>query len=145
MRKNFLSLVLILALLGCGGGSPEKYMAEGEAYFDKKEYDKAMQCYEKAIKIQPSAAAYNLMGMAYRGKMQKVHEELQAKEITAFQKALDLDPKYWLALFNLGATYYFMGEKSKAAPLFKKALALNPDHPEKEMVERMIAEGEAEK
>jgi tetratricopeptide (TPR) repeat protein len=131
-------------LLGCGGSSPEKYLAEGESHFDKKEYDKAIQCYEKAIKVQPSAAAYNLLGMAYRGKSQQVRQELQAQEITAFQKALDLDPKYWLSLFNLGATYYFMGEKAKAAPLFKKALALNPDHPEKEVVKKMIAEGEAE-
>ncbi len=55
---------------------------------------------------------------------------------------MELDPKYWVAMINLGATYYFRGEKAKAAPWFKKALALNPDHPEKAQIEKMIAEGE---
>jgi Tfp pilus assembly protein PilF len=46
-------------------------------------------------------------------------------------------------MINLGVTYYGQGEKAKAAPLFKKALALNPQHPEKAEFEKMIAEGES--
>jgi hypothetical protein len=33
-----------------------------------------------------------------------------------------------------------MGEKAKAAPLFKKALEINPNHPEKSKILQMIAE-----
>jgi tetratricopeptide (TPR) repeat protein len=122
-------------------------MEEGVAHFDKNEYDQAIKCYEKVIKLEPrSAAAYNLLGMAYRMKFAQLRDpQMQAQEIAAFQKAVELDPNYWVALFNLGATYYFSGEKAKAAPLFKKALALHPDHPEKAQVEKMIAEGEAPK
>jgi Tfp pilus assembly protein PilF len=47
-----------------------------------------------------------------------------------------------VALINLGATYYHQGQKAKAAPLFKKALALNPEHPEKAQLENMIQEGD---
>ena len=90
-----------------------------------------------------SAGAYNMLGMAYRFKFQKTGKpELQENEIDAFQKALEIDPKYWVAMINLGTTYYSRGEKSKAAPWFKKALALNPSHPEKAQLEKMIGEGE---
>jgi len=86
--------------------------------------------------------AYNLLGMAYRMKFLQLHNpELRAQEIAAFQKAIDLDPGYWVALINLGATYFYQGDKAKAAPLFKKALALNPNHPEKAQIEKMMAEG----
>lgn len=56
---------------------------------------------------------------------------------------MEIDPKFWVALINLGVTYYGQGEKAKAAALFKKALALNPQHPEKTQFEKMIAAGEA--
>jgi tetratricopeptide (TPR) repeat protein len=69
-------------------------------------------------------------------------QDLKNQEIAAFKKALEIDPNYWVALINLGATYYYLGEKAKAAPLFKKALSLNPNHPEKAELEKMIQEDE---
>jgi len=141
---NIVFLLLLLALLGCGGGTAEQFAQEGVAHFQKQEYDQAIASYEKALKLEPKAAAvYNLLGMAYRMKYHQLGKpELRQKEIEAFEKAIDLDPRSWVAPFNLGATYYFMGEKAKAAPLFRKALELNPEHPEKTQVEKMIAEGE---
>ncbi len=142
---NVVTMLLLLALLGCGGGdTAEKFAQEGVAHFQKKEYDQAIASYEKALKLEPRAAAvYNLLGMAYRMKYNQLGKpEMRQKEIEAFQKAIDIDPKLWVALINLGATYYYMGEKAKAAPLFKKALEINPDHPEKAQLEKMIAEGE---
>jgi Tfp pilus assembly protein PilF len=38
-----------------------------------------------------------------------------------------------------------MGEKAKAAALFKQALAVNPNNPEKVELEKMIVEGEGKK
>jgi tetratricopeptide (TPR) repeat protein len=81
--------------------------------------------------------------MAYRFKYNQVrNQELKQQEIAAFKKPVDIDPNYWVALINLGATYYYQGEKSKAAPLFQKALTLNPNHPDKAQLEKMIQEGE---
>ena len=60
----------------------------------------------------------------------------------AFKKAVEVDPKFWVAMINLGTTYYALGDKAKAAPWFKKALELNPAHPEKPQLEKMIAAGE---
>ena len=44
-------------------------------------------------------------------------------------------------MVNLGTTYYSRGDKAKAIPWLKKALALNPNHPEKAQMEKMIAAG----
>ena len=144
MFRAFLGIMALMVLLGCGGDGAEKYMQDGFVHFQKQEYDQAIASYQQAIKLEPrSAAAYNMLGMAYRFKFQQLRSpETKAQEIAAFEKAVEMDPKYWVALINLAYTYYFEGEKAKAAPLFKKALALNPDHPEKVQIEKMMGEVE---
>jgi tetratricopeptide (TPR) repeat protein len=141
-----LALVLLFPalILGCGGESADKYAQEGVAYFQQQKYDEAIASYQKAINLDPKAAGvYNLLGMAYRFKYNQLgNPEFREKEITAFRRALEVDPNFWVAMINLGATYYYMGEKAKAAPLFKKALELNPTHPEKAEIEKLIVEGE---
>lgn len=145
MLRSILIMMALFAFLGCSGDSAEKYVQQGFIHFQQQEYDLAIQNYEKAVALQPkSAAVYNMIGMAYRFKYnQMANPDFKQKEIAAFQKAIEIDPKYWVAMINLGATYYYQGDKAKAAPLFKQALALNPDHPEKPQLEKMIAAGEA--
>lgn len=147
MYKFILGLVVLLVLTSCSGGgeTAEKYMQAGFRHFQNQEYDQAIANFQKAVELEPKAAgAYNMLGMAYRFKANQLGlPDLRAKEIAAFQKALEADPKNWAAMINLGATYYHQGEKAKAAPLFKKALDLNPQHPEKKQLEEMIAAGEA--
>ena len=147
MLRAILATMVLVALIGCGGDSAEKYLEQGVAHFQKQEYDLAIQSYEKALKLEPkSAAAYNLLGMAYRFKYNQLgNPDFKQKEIAAFQKAIDIDPRNWGAMINLGATYYYMGEKAKAAALFKQALNVNPDHPEKAELEKMISAGEGRK
>lgn len=146
MHKFILGIVVLVVLASCGGGeSPEKYMQAGFIHFQKQEYDQAIAAFQKAVQLEPrAAAAYNMLGMAYRFQANRLGvPELRAKEIAAFQKAVEVDPNNWVAMINLGVTYYHQGEKGKAAPLFRKALTLNPGHPEKAQFEKMIAAGEA--
>jgi tetratricopeptide (TPR) repeat protein len=154
--KRYASILLLVSLIlfmGCGSPGEktpssaqqaQAWLETGLAQFQKQDYDAALASFTKALEMEPkSAVAYNMLGMAYRFKYNQVrNQELKDKEIAAFQKAIEVDPNYWVALINLGATYYFSGEKAKAAPLFKKALELNPQHPEKEQIEKLIAEGE---
>jgi len=144
MRRLWLAMILLAVLAGCGGDSgAEKYLQEGFVNFQQHNYDQAIASYEKAIKLAPkAAAAYNMLGMAYRFKYNQLRNpELKEKEIAAFKQAIEVDPKFWVAMINLGATYYYAGEKEKAAPWLKKALELNPEHPEKAQLEEMIAAG----
>ena len=145
MFRPILATMLLAALLGCSGDNAEKYIQEGFANFQQQKYDAAIASYEKAIKAEPRAAtAYNMMGMAYRFKFNQLGvPEFRQKEMAAFQKAVEIDPKNWVAMINLATDYYADGHKDKAAPLFKKALELNPNHPEKAEIQKLIAAGEA--
>ena len=154
--KRLLSVLMVLSLFlsqGCGvsgekpaspGKQAQEWLEKGMAQFQSRDYDAAIASFNKAVELEPkSAVAHNMMGMAYRFKYNQVRsQELKNQEIAAFQKAVEVDPNYWVALINLGATYYYLGQKTKAAPLFKKALELNPQHPEKEEIEKLIAEAE---
>ncbi len=143
MWRLILVVILLPALLGCGSEQSEKYLQAGFAYFQQHDYDKAIENYEKAIALgTKSPGTYNMLGMSYRFKFQQTGKpELQQNEIDAFQKAANLDPKNWVAMVNLGTTYYSRGEKAQAAVWFKKALALNPNNQERAQIEKMIAEG----
>ena len=147
MYKFILGLVVLVILTSCGGGgeTAEKHMQAGFIHFQKQEYDQAIANFQRAAELEPkAAAAYNMLGMAYRLKANQLGiPELRAKETAAFQKALEADPKFWVAMINLGVTHYHQGDKAKAAPLLKQALALNPQHPEKAEIEQMIAASEA--
>ena len=145
MFRPILATMLLAALLGCSGDNAEKYIQEGFANFQQQQYDAAIASYEKAIKAEPRAAtAYNMMGMAYRFKFNQMGvPEFRQKEMAAFQKAIEIDPKNWVAMINLATDYYADGHKDKAAPLFKKALELNPNHPEKAEIQKLIAAGES--
>lgn len=137
--------VLLAVLAGCGNNSAEKYMQAGFVSFRQQRYGEAIANYEKAIQLQPqSAAAYNMIGMTYRFKYYQLGApELRQKELAAFEKAVEIDPKNWLVLINLATTYYALGQRAKAAPLYKKALELNPNYPEKLFLQKLIEEGEA--
>jgi len=165
MRKVCLGLlcsVIVLMFLAFGPLTTkcqaqtqmQKLLDQAASQIKQQQYDQAIATLNQALKEEPkSATVYNLLGMAYRFKYNQVrNQELKQQEIAAFKKAIqqeiaafkkaiEIDPNYWVALINLGATYYYQGEKAKAAPLFKKALALNPQHPEKAQLEKMIQEG----
>jgi tetratricopeptide (TPR) repeat protein len=152
MRKMLVwsAALFLLLVFGLGPGEgqaqnqAQKLMEQGTGQMEKQQFDQAIATFKRALQEEPkSAVIYNLLGMAYRFKYNQVrNQELKRQEIAAFEKAIDIDPNYWVALINLGATYYNMGEKAKAAPLFKKALTLNPNHPEKAQLEKIIKEGE---
>jgi tetratricopeptide (TPR) repeat protein len=144
MFRLIFTFLLLAAILSCGGDSADKYVQEGFVHFQQQKYDEAIANYEKAIKLEPrAAAAYNMLGMAYRFKYNQLGvPEFRQKEMAAFQKAIEIDPKNWVAMINLATTYQADGQKAKAAALFKKALELNPDHPEKAALQKLIAAGE---
>jgi tetratricopeptide (TPR) repeat protein len=128
------------------GKQTQILMEQGTEHFQKQEFDLAIGCFQKAVKLEPnSAVAYNMLGMAYRFKYNQTHNpNLQKQEIAAFQKAIEVNPDYWVALINLGSTYYYKGDKAKAAPLFRRALDLCPNHPERAELTRMILEGQSQ-
>jgi len=150
--RNILVLSLAMLMLLAFAFTPatsappkslHKFLDQAAGQMKKQQYDQAIATLNQAIEQGPeSATVYNLLGMAYRFKYNQVrNQELKQQEIAAFKKAIEIDPDYWVALINLGTTYYYQGEKAKAAPLLQKALELHPKHPEKAQLEKMIQEG----
>ncbi len=142
--KRFIYIITILfLLLSCSEKKTNTVLfKEGEELFNQQKYDEAIAKYVEGIELSPnSAVGYNLIGMANRFKYNAEGvPSLREKEIDAFGKAIECDSTFWVAYINLGATYFYSGRKKEAIPLFEKALELNPLHPEKTEIEKMIEE-----
>jgi tetratricopeptide (TPR) repeat protein len=120
------------------------YFEEGAKLLEQGEIDKAIASYTQGLNIEPrSEVGHNLLGMAYRFKFNATHDpQYRELEIESFENALEINPDYVFALVNLGATYYYSGRKEKAAELFTRALEVYPEHPEAEMLKKMIEEAQ---
>lgn len=143
-------LALLIILAACAGWqgmkSASEYLEEGAALISKGKYDEAIKKYQKGLRLEPrSAVGYNYLGVAYGYKYEQLRSlDWREKEIEAFRKAIELDPNFFRPYFNLGITYHNMGKPKEAAKYFKKCLEIYPEHPKRELIEKMILEGEGE-
>ena len=98
------------------------YIREGNACFNNKEYEKALEAYKRAAGINSSqAGAYLGCGNAH----QRMGEYEKALE--AYAKALELDPEYVYAYNGRGNAYKALGEYEKAMSDYDRALELDPE------------------
>ena len=98
--------------------------ALGESYFMAGKVDKAIDQFNKLLKIENSARSYSLLGLSYRnlGRFD------EAKKY--FEEGIRLDPHNTLCLFNLGFIAERQGDAAEAENYFQKALRFNPDFPD---------------
>ena len=98
-----------------------KVFNSGFAYLNKKEYDKAISDFTKAIEIDPNYPfAYANRGLAY------TYRKDLTRAILDYNKAIELEPK--LAVYtNRGCAYANQGNISQAISDFTKAIELNPN------------------
>ncbi len=82
---------------------------------------KAIEKLERGAAMSRNAHVYSLMGMVL-GKQQKSKEAL-----AALDTAMQLDPNFQPTYVYRGAVYASSGEFDKAAPEYRRALALKPD------------------
>jgi tetratricopeptide (TPR) repeat protein len=86
------------------------------------ESDKAIDLYQRALKIDPDfvLARYDL-AVAYRGL-----GEVE-KAITEYEKVLKINPRFPEALSNLGGQYFRQGNVDKAVTHFRRAIEVYPN------------------
>lgn len=94
----------------------------GESYHKTKNYEKALDNYQRAIAANPAEASYlNNVGNIY-ADMGK-----SAEAAAAFQKAAEVDPARASSYYyNYGAVMYNTGKMDEAVGAFQKAVAINP-------------------
>jgi tetratricopeptide (TPR) repeat protein len=129
----------------------------GLAFERKGDFRQAQNCYEQAIRFQPSwfpLAHYNLAGIYLRrGELERALSECEAairadskfaraylrkgvilaqqkrfrEAIVEFQKALQFEPELAMAYNNLGLAYQSLGNLNEAKAAFQKAIEIDTD------------------
>jgi tetratricopeptide (TPR) repeat protein len=95
----------------------------GVAWYERGDYEKAVEFSQKAIRLNPGyAAPLNNLGVAY-AKQGKFTVALEC-----YEKATCLEPHYATAFYNIGVTFYKLGDQDKAVEYFKKAFVQDPKH-----------------
>jgi tetratricopeptide (TPR) repeat protein len=102
-------MVVCLFLTGCRDKPASHYYHRGSDYMIEEEYDQAILCFDKAIKINPrSYMAYFGRGNAYfeKGKFDLA--------ISDYTKGIEIAPGHYLLHNNRSVAYYHKGEYDKA-------------------------------
>jgi general secretion pathway protein D len=105
--KRLVAVIGVATLLGpmmpleARNRKGDRYLAEGRKHEDKKEWDAALECYEKALATEPSDMDYQMAVTKARFQASAVHQDEGMKmraqgklgeALLEFQKALALDP-----------------------------------------------------
>ena len=91
----------------------------------KENFKKAIEYFEKALKIDPEFAfAWDNLGVSYR--------ELNNydKALESYEKSLEIDPKGITPLQNIAVVYQYKKEYQKAIETYKKLAEIDINNPE---------------
>jgi tetratricopeptide (TPR) repeat protein len=122
-KKWFIAVTVIVLLMAAyfvfGFTRAVSWYNRGAAHAAKGEYDQAIACFDKAIRIEPSfAEAYCNRGTAYYEKGQF------DAAISDFSKAIEIEPEFAQAYYNRAVAYFDKIEYDKALQDAQKAQSL---------------------
>ena len=100
-----------------------KHFATGQRLYKRKIYNRALQEFDKAIKIDPSSfKAYFWRGRVY------LKTEQYDEAIADFKMVIRLTPDYSKPYHNLGWLYYQEGKYEESIRYLNKAIELEPNN-----------------
>jgi len=100
----------------------EEWDAKGNSFAVSGKYEKAIECFEKAIDLNPNfAEAYSNRGVTY------CHLKQYERAIEDYDKAIELNPNFALAYSNRGFTYCCLKQYERAIEDCDKAIELDPN------------------
>jgi tetratricopeptide (TPR) repeat protein len=105
----------------------------GNRYYVGHQFDTAIEYYTKslAVKADPNVLVQLANAQHYSGASDKA--------IATLNRALEIDPKFANALFNLGMLKWKTdGDAAGAINAWQQLLKTNPNHPNRAKVEEMI-------
>ncbi|KAI0004105.1 cytoplasmic protein [Russula compacta] len=101
----------------------EKQKQTGNALMSSKQYDKAIDAYTEAIRLDSSNPVYySNRAAAHSSKGDHLTAAVDA------EKAIDLDPKFTKGYSRLGHARYSIGDYTAAAAAYRRGLELEPNN-----------------
>lgn len=101
--------------------NPKIHCNLGFLYWGKADTEEAIKSYEMAIKYNEKYdIAYNNLGVIYLDDLGRVNKAMEL-----FRKAVEANPSYALAHFNLARATSIVGDKIEAAKLYQLAQDIN--------------------
>jgi len=120
--KKFLIMVLVLVTVSTSQGADMKEaesLQQAKASYAAGQYQRAVKAFEYATRQNPASwEAWHGVGMSYLklgANDVMVNPELLQQSVTAFTKALDIDPNQPETRYQLGITYLALHQKQDAA------------------------------
>jgi cytochrome c-type biogenesis protein CcmH/NrfG len=114
---------------------PELLAKIANFYMLGDQYAESAQYYEKLVAIKPAPEYYTALGTAH------FYTNQPDKALDDMNKALQIDPKYADALYNIGMIKWrVQGDSKGAIAAWEKLIETNPKHPQLEQVKKMIAQ-----
>lgn len=112
--------------------NPEAWNNLGVVYDRKKDYPKALEAYERAVRLDPGfASAFNNLGTLYlRVALEREDPDMLPKAIASFDQAIRNDPSLASAYHGRASAFKFSGRSGDAILDWQKAIALQPDYME---------------
>ncbi len=102
-----------------------KYFEKGNQLRDKKQFELAIEQYEKAIKKDTEfVMAYDHLGVAYRMK-----NDLN-NAIKTYKKSLEIFPEGDFSLLNIAAIYSMKKNETEAKKFYQNLINFYPENPE---------------
>jgi|AGTN01.1.fsa_nt_gi FOG: TPR repeat len=100
------------------------YMLRGKAYYDLKQYDKALEDFDRAVRLSPPSktivAIYSLRGDVYH----ELHQEERA--IRDYTSAIELNPNKFYFYEKRGIAYCSLKQFQNAIADFSAAIKVEP-------------------
>ena len=113
----------------------------GGALILQRKWSQAVRILSKAVDVSPdNALLWTNLAAAYLGRLETSGPKHQARAISAYEKALRIDPSAANVHYHLGLIYKRQGNLSRASAMFQRALEINPnDHDARYWMENLSA------
>lgn len=125
-----LFLFVLWAVLGPAPAAADEFqdaLNDGNIHYDRKEWEKAKACFERALRADPqSAEAQALVGSAV-GQLGRNEESIELLKKALTLKHTNDDTRAYICK-EIGLNYGHLGKDKEALAAFQEALKIDPDN-----------------